>query len=113
MITLPQEIQDQIFLHCDWETLEKSRDLQSEYIKNKTKYNNTKEAALNGNLENIKWLRENDYPWNAETFHYAEKHGNSDNIAWLRKNGCPTFDISFFKTTYKAFTNYCIELANN
>ncbi len=46
-------------------------------------------AAENGNLENMKWLKENECPWDEWTFSYASKHGNLENMKWLRENGCP------------------------
>jgi len=65
-----------------------------EYIKNN--YKNIKftgctfrYAAFNGNLDNIKWLKENKCPWNENTFTYAAGNGNLENMKWLKENGCP------------------------
>ena len=46
-------------------------------------------AALRGNLVNMKWLKQNDCPWNAWTFHYAAWNGCLKNMKWLKENGCP------------------------
>lgn len=125
MVKLPQEIQDKILLKLDWETLERSRDLQSEYVKNRTQFKTITEAALHGNLENMKWLksigchwdtdvfavaaakgnleimkwlRENDCPWDFRPFSYATRQGNLENMKWLYSNDCiPYFDA------YKAY----------
>jgi len=53
------------------------------------------EAALNGNLENMKWLKENGCPWNAWTFGYAAYNGNLENMKWLKENGCPLDESTF------------------
>jgi hypothetical protein len=52
-------------------------------------------AAIHGNLENMQWLFEKEYPWNYYTFRNATEHGNLENLQWLFENGCPlgTFDI--------------------
>ena len=68
-----------------------------EYIKNN--YRNVKftsdtfaYAALNGNLENMKWLKENGCYWDEWTFMYAAKNGNLENMKWLKENGCLIYD---------------------
>lgn len=53
---LPNEIQDQIYLFLDYETLENSRELQSEYIKKVTKWDDYEKAIRDRNLDNVKWL---------------------------------------------------------
>ncbi len=45
-------------------------------------------AAKKGNLENMKWLKENGCPWNKWTFISAVENGNQENIKWLKENGC-------------------------
>ena len=32
----------------------------------------------------------NGCPWNAYTFNYAAKNGNLENMKWLKENGCST-----------------------
>jgi hypothetical protein len=46
-------------------------------------------AALCGNLDNMKWLKSQDCPWNTKTFAAAAKHGNLDNMKWLKSQDCP------------------------
>jgi hypothetical protein len=40
-------------------------------------------TAENENLENTKWLLENDFSYFEETLEYAGKKGNLENIKWL------------------------------
>lgn len=46
-------------------------------------------AANNGNLNNMKWLKENGYQWNRWVFSEAAKNGNLQIMIWLKENGCP------------------------
>ena len=45
-------------------------------------------AVLNGNLKNMKWLKENNCPMAVSdwTFGYAKLNGNQKNIKWLKEN---------------------------
>jgi len=61
--SLPIEIWDKIWLLCDAETLKKTRELQSNYIKKITEFFTFNDAAINGNFENMKWLKENNCPY--------------------------------------------------
>ena len=88
-MTLPQEIQDKIFLEVDFETLKRTRELQSNYINKVTMYDSIREAAKYGNLENMKWLKEQGCPWDSYTFKYAARNGNLENMKWLKEQGCP------------------------
>ncbi len=45
-------------------------------------------AALNGNLENMKWLKENGCPF-GNAFQGAALNGNLENMNWLKENGFP------------------------
>ena len=47
-------------------------------------------AVENGNLKNMKWLKENGCLWNLYTFDSAAENGNLENMKWLKANGCPT-----------------------
>ncbi|KKN06944.1 hypothetical protein LCGC14_1072230, partial [marine sediment metagenome] len=49
-------------------------------------------AALQGNLDNMKWLKRNGYPCNTWTFKAATINGNLDNIKWLKENGCDVIE---------------------
>jgi ankyrin repeat protein len=57
---LPIEIQDKIFLYFDYENLERTRELQSQYVKDRTKYDNLPDVIRNSNcdkfINNVKWL---------------------------------------------------------
>eukprot|EP00590_Aulacoseira_subarctica_P006983 CAMPEP_0172422566 /NCGR_PEP_ID=MMETSP1064-20121228/8701_2 /TAXON_ID=202472 /ORGANISM="Aulacoseira subarctica , Strain CCAP 1002/5" /LENGTH=81 /DNA_ID=CAMNT_0013163481 /DNA_START=760 /DNA_END=1008 /DNA_ORIENTATION=- len=37
----------------------------------------------------MKWLKEQECPWNETAFMAAAEHGNLKNMKWLKKNGCP------------------------
>jgi len=46
-------------------------------------------AARSGQLEELKVLRENGFPWNEGTCGFAAKGGKLEVLQWLRANGCP------------------------
>ncbi len=46
-------------------------------------------AAKKGNLENMKWFKENGCPWDSNTFSIAAENGNLENMKWLKENECP------------------------
>ena len=46
-------------------------------------------AAKGGHLEVLKWLRENDCRWDERTCAYAAKGGHLEMLKWARANDCP------------------------
>ena len=46
-------------------------------------------AAEEGQLEILKWLRENGAPWNEYTCAWAAHDGDLEMLQWARANGCP------------------------
>ena len=46
-------------------------------------------AARNGDLEELKALRADEWPWDERTCAYAAKGGHLDVLKWTRDNGCP------------------------
>ena len=46
-------------------------------------------AAKEEQLEILRWLRENDFPWDENTCEEAAGRGNLEVLQWLRANGCP------------------------
>ena len=46
-------------------------------------------AALSGQLEELKLLRENDCPWDESTCFGAAFGGHLEVLRWVRANGCP------------------------
>ncbi len=46
-------------------------------------------AAKNDNFEMLKWLKENECPWNANTCSFAAYVGNFEMLKWLKENDCP------------------------
>lgn len=86
---LLQEIQDIIFLNLDYISLDKTRELQSDYIKKVTQRGEISKVALDGNLENMKWLKEQGCTLDTLTFVCAVQNGNLENVKWLKEQGCP------------------------
>ena len=48
-----------------------------------------KDAAHRGNLEVLKWAREQHCPWNSATCAYAAMGGARETLQWLREHNCP------------------------
>jgi hypothetical protein len=46
-------------------------------------------AALNGQLEVLKWARANGAPWNEWTCAYAAGGGHLEVLKWVQENGAP------------------------
>ena len=46
-------------------------------------------AALGGHLEVLQWARANGCPWDIRTCHKAAEGGHLKVLLWARKNGCP------------------------
>lgn len=46
-------------------------------------------AGTAKSLETLRWLRQNDAPWDSLTFAEAASTGNIEILEWLRNNGCP------------------------
>ena len=46
-------------------------------------------AAGGGHLEMLQWARANDCPWDANTCEWAAKGGQLEVLQWARANGCP------------------------
>lgn len=61
-------------------------------------YFTNKYDALNGDLNIIKWLRKNYYPWDDYIFSMAidnlNINGKLELLDWIRKNGCPEILIN-------------------
>jgi hypothetical protein len=46
-------------------------------------------SAAHGHLNVVMWLHEQDYPWEADTCSYAAGEGHLHILQWLRANDCP------------------------
>ena len=46
-------------------------------------------AAKGGHLEVLKWLRANGFPWDERTCTFAAWRGHLEVLQWARENGCP------------------------
>jgi len=53
----------------------------------------TSKVASCGNLNFLKYLHENNYPWNKLTCHYAAKYGHLNCLIYAHENGCPWFGV--------------------
>ena len=88
---IPIEIQDKIFLYLSWEELEKSRELQSNYVKDCTKFGTLINVIKNINIEynglnNIKWLLGDprvDPSSNNNAIQVASKNGHTEIVKLL------------------------------
>ena len=63
-------------------------------------------AADGGHLEMLKWVRENGCPWDKCTCGGAANGGNLEILKWLRENGCPWDD----RTCWMAAENGHLEV---
>ncbi len=52
-------------------------------------------AALKGDLEIMKYLKDNNCEYGISTFCCAAKNGNLKNMIWLKQNGCYFDDWTF------------------
>ena len=46
-------------------------------------------AASFGSIDIFKWLKEQGYPWDDKIFAVAAYHGNIELMKWLKDNACP------------------------
>ena len=46
-------------------------------------------AAQYGHLDVLKWARENDCPWDEATCAFAAQNGHLETLKWARENNCP------------------------
>jgi hypothetical protein len=54
-------------------------------------------AALEGDLRQLQWLREQGSPWNDLTCKCAAENGHLEVLQWARDNGCP-WDLRTYKS---------------
>ena len=95
---LPEEINDKIFLAMDWYELEKIREIQSDYVKQTTRYRMIYNAMPHINLNNIRWIygnfNDNRYfhklapSISYDIFEYVARYGNLEIMKFLAKEGC-------------------------
>lgn len=86
---LPIEIQDKIFLFCDYSTLQYSREFQSEYIRKISQFKDYIQAAKAGNLHCIKLLyRTNNYELSSSDFKDIIRNCNLEIVRWLYSVEC-------------------------
>ena len=51
-------------------------------------------AANGGHLKVLQWARENGCPWDEETCYWAAHGGHLEVLQWARANGCPWFQVT-------------------
>jgi hypothetical protein len=59
-----------------------------------------RDAARFGNLEIMKWLKTNNCPWDETVFIWAADLGNLDNMKWLKEQNCPWDEQAFARAAY-------------
>ena len=114
---IPIEIQDKIFLYFDYINLERTRELQSSYVKNMTKYGNFTdftryesiyvEADKTDILNNVKWLLNQGFDPSANdnyTIRLASRYGFTDVVKLL---------LSDSRVDLSTDDNEAIHLASN
>ena len=57
-------------------------------------------AAGEGQLEILKWLRENDFPWDEVTYKRATSGGHLAVLQWAHANGCPWDEETYSGAAY-------------
>ncbi len=96
---IPQELLDIIFMELDFSSIEKSRSLQSDYVKKCTEYSTITEAAKNGNLHCVKFHHINrNKGCTTSAMDWAVYNGHLDVVKWLhenRKEGCTTYAMDY------------------
>ena len=72
-------------------------------------------AAKLGQLEVLKWLRENDSPWSERTSDEAACNGHLEVLQWARENGCPwdadTCELSASENGHKKLQAWILKCA--
>ena len=103
-ISLPEDIWRAIFLtYCDYESLVKSRRLQSKYVQMCTAFGDMDDAIEANNLINLKWIQNRigvqqmlKMSGNFGSFlDWAVECGNLEIMMWLRKVGCVWSEYTF------------------
>ena len=122
-MSLFYKLPDEIFLHllhyCETDEIENTRAWQSKVVQHCTETRDMIQAVKNGNLDNIKWIkermdnnasqvgivregggvaaesREDSDRWE-DVFTTAAKHGYFDIMKWLKQVGCSWGSDTFF-----------------
>ncbi len=88
---VPQELLDIIFMELDFSSIEKSRSLQSDYVKKCTEYITLYKSVENGNLHCLKYLFSKGQCAKYSLMDMAAENGHLEIVIWLhenRKEGC-------------------------
>lgn len=96
-MNLPQEIQDNVLLLLDYKSLKNCRELQSDYVKKCTEFQNYDDAIEAGNFENLKWLHANTkLKLTDNQSSFAARFSRIEILRWLLTQGL-TFDCYTFQ----------------
>ena len=69
---LPDDIWNLIFLeYCDFDSLENTRFLQTEFVKECTEWDSINMAIYASNLKNMKWIYQRDKIFEWKSFHFG------------------------------------------
>ncbi len=86
---LPQEIIDIIMLHLPYSTLDRTREIQSDWVKYSTFHESIYTTVKCRNKKNLMWLLKNNYPLDSVMFGRAIGTYNLELLKVLRTHGCP------------------------
>jgi len=59
-------------------------------------------AAGTGNVEMLRFLKENGCDWDVQTYYHAIQNGHLEVVKWLKANGCPWEEQCFLSAS-----SYC------
>lgn len=86
---LPQEIIDIIFLYLPYNTLKRTREIQTDWVKNYTFHESIYKCVKFKNKKNLIWLIKNNYPLDSVLFERVIGTYNLEFLKFLKLNGCP------------------------
>lgn len=84
LMRLPIDIIDRIFLNLPWKKLEQTREIQSNYVKKATKYNNYIEAIHDNNIQCIEWLSYRKLVLDIGVIEEARSSKNEKILKWIK-----------------------------
>jgi len=87
-----KKLSDDEALHLGYVSLLKDRHSRGLLSDNRYHYPCTA-AARNGDLQELKALRADEWPWDEKTSYFAAKYGHLEVLKWARANDCP-WDVS-------------------
>lgn len=86
---LPQEIIDMILLKLPYSTLQRTRDIQNNWVKYSTYHESIYKSIKCRNKRNLLWLIKNNYPLDSVLFERVIGTYNLELLKVIRDEGCP------------------------